>query len=89
MTTNSVYIDGFLNIIDASVKNKVSRFVYAASSSTYGDSTSLPKEESVIGKPLSPYAITKYVNELDADVLHKTYGLDTIGLRYLNVFRGY
>lgn len=89
MTTNSVNIDGFLNILDASVKNKVCRFVYAASSSTYGDSASLPKEESVIGKPLWPYAITKYVNELYADVFHKTYGINTIGLRYFNVFGRY
>ena len=65
---------------------KVKRFVYAASSSTYGDSESLPKVEEVIGKPLSPYAITKYVNELYADVFSKTYGMETIGLRYFNVF---
>jgi len=64
----------------------VKRFVYAASSSTYGDSKSMPKVEDVIGKPLSPYAITKYVNELYADVFSKTYGLETIGLRYFNVF---
>ncbi len=62
------------------------RFVYAASSSTYGDSEALPKVEDKIGKPLSPYAITKYVNELYADIFHKTYGIDTIGLRYFNVF---
>jgi UDP-N-acetylglucosamine 4-epimerase len=66
--------------------NGVKRFVYAASSSTYGDSESMPKVEDIIGKPLSPYAITKYVNELYADVFSKTYGLETIGLRYFNVF---
>ena len=65
---------------------KVKRFVYAASSSTYGDSTALPKVEENIGKPLSPYAITKYVNELYADIFYKTYGIETIGLRYFNVF---
>jgi UDP-N-acetylglucosamine 4-epimerase len=65
---------------------KVKRFIYAASSSTYGDSAGLPKVEDVIGKPLSPYAITKYVNELYADIFSKTYGLETIGLRYFNVF---
>jgi UDP-N-acetylglucosamine 4-epimerase len=65
---------------------KVKRFIYAASSSTYGDSAALPKVEEVIGKPLSPYAITKYVNELYADIFYRTYGLDTIGLRYFNVF---
>ena len=65
---------------------EVKRFIYAASSSTYGDSKSLPKVEDVIGKPLSPYAITKYVNELYADVFSKTYGLECIGLRYFNVF---
>ena len=66
--------------------NKVKRFVFAASSSTYGDSESMPKVEDIIGKPLSPYAITKYVNELYADIFSKTYGLETIGLRYFNVF---
>ena len=66
--------------------NGVKRFVYAASSSTYGDSESMPKVEDIIGKPLSPYAITKYVNELYADIFSKTYGLETIGLRYFNVF---
>ena len=70
----------------ASRDNGVKRFVYAASSSTYGDSESLPKIEGIIGKPLSPYAITKYVNELYADIFSKTYGLETIGLRYFNVF---
>jgi UDP-N-acetylglucosamine 4-epimerase len=85
-TSNAVNIGGFLNILIASRDAKVNRVVYAASSSTYGDSTSLPKVEDVIGKPLSPYAITKYVCELYADVFKKTYGLDTIGLRYFNVF---
>lgn len=86
ITTNSVNIDGFLNMLVASRDAGIKRFVYAASSSTYGDSENLPKVEEIIGKPLSPYAITKYVNELYADVFHKTYGLDTIGLRYFNVF---
>ena len=85
-TTNDVNINGFLNMLVAARDEKVKRFVYAASSSTYGDSQSLPKVEDVIGKPLSPYAITKYVNELYADVFSKTYGLKTIGLRYFNVF---
>ena len=86
ITTNEVNVSGFLNMLSASCDSKVKRFVYAASSSTYGDSTSLPKIEEVIGKPLSPYAITKYVNELYADVFSKTYGIETIGLRYFNVF---
>jgi len=86
ITTNSVNISGFLNMLVAARDAKVKRFVYAASSSTYGDSKSLPKVEDVIGKPLSPYAITKYVNELYADVFAKTYGMETIGLRYFNVF---
>jgi UDP-N-acetylglucosamine 4-epimerase len=86
ITTNHVNIDGFLNMLVASTEANINRFIYAASSSTYGDSTKLPKEEDNIGKPLSPYAITKYVNELYADVFNKTYGLDTIGLRYFNVF---
>lgn len=86
ITTNDVNIGGFLNMITAARDAKVKRFVYAASSSTYGDSALLPKKEEIIGKPLSPYAITKYVNELYADVFHKVYGLDTIGLRYFNVF---
>ena len=85
-TTNDVNITGFLNILVASKDAGVKRFVYAASSSTYGDSSNLPKVEEVIGKPLSPYAITKYVNELYADVFYKTYGFETIGLRYFNVF---
>jgi len=84
--TNSVNIDGFLNILIAARDAKVKRFVYAASSSTYGDSKKLPKVEEEIGKPLSPYAITKYVNELYADVFSKTYGMQCIGLRYFNVF---
>jgi UDP-N-acetylglucosamine 4-epimerase len=86
ITTNQVNVDGFLNMLVAARDSGVKRFIYAASSSTYGDSENLPKVEDIIGKPLSPYAITKYVNELYADVFHKTYGLDTIGLRYFNVF---
>ena len=86
ITTNDVNISGFLNMLVAARDAKVKRFVYAASSSTYGDSKTLPKVEEVIGKPLSPYAITKYVNELYADVFYKTYGLETIGLRYFNVY---
>ncbi len=86
ITTNEVNVSGFLNMLVASRDAKVKRFVYAASSSTYGDSESLPKVEEVIGKPLSPYAITKYVNELYAEIFSKTYGIETIGLRYFNVF---
>ena len=86
ITTNDVNVGGFLNMLTAARNAKVKRFVYAASSSTYGDSESLPKVEDVIGKPLSPYAVTKYVNELYADVFSKTYGIETIGLRYFNVF---
>ncbi|GGK29082.1 epimerase [Yeosuana aromativorans] len=86
ITTNEVNISGFLNMLVAVRDAKVKRFVYAASSSTYGDHEALPKVEEVIGKPLSPYAITKYVNELYADIFHKTYQLDTVGLRYFNVF---
>jgi UDP-N-acetylglucosamine 4-epimerase len=85
-TTNDVNISGFLNILVASRDAGVKRMIYAASSSTYGDSENLPKVENIIGKPLSPYAITKYVNELYADVFYKTYGFETIGLRYFNVF---
>lgn len=85
-TTNEVNINGFLNVLIAARDAKVKRFVYAASSSTYGDSESLPKVEEVIGRPLSPYAVTKYVNELYADVFSKTYGIECIGLRYFNVF---
>nr|WP_121270552.1 SDR family oxidoreductase [Pedobacter schmidteae] len=86
ITTNEVNISGFLNMLVAVKNSGVKRIVYAASSSTYGDSKSLPKIEDHIGKPLSPYAVTKYVNELYADVFAKTYGVETIGLRYFNVF---
>ncbi|WP_405377607.1 SDR family oxidoreductase [Nonlabens sp. Asnod3-A02] len=86
ITTNDVNVGGFLNMLVACKDAGVKKMVYAASSSTYGDSKSMPKVEEVIGKPLSPYAITKYVNELYADVFYKTYGLNTIGLRYFNVF---
>ena len=86
ITTNDVNVSGFLNMLVASRDAKVKRFMYAASSSTYGDSEGLPKVEEVIGKPLSPYAITKYVNELYAEIFSRTYGLETIGLRYFNVF---
>ncbi len=86
ITSNEVNISGFLNMLVAARDAGVKRFVYAASSSTYGDSKSLPKVEDVIGKPLSPYAITKYVNELYADIFSRTYGLECIGLRYFNVF---
>ena len=85
-TTNAVNIGGFLNMLLAARDARVKRFIFAASSSTYGDSTSLPKVEEVIGKPLSPYAITKYVDELYADVFARTYGTEYIGLRYFNVF---
>lgn len=86
ITSNEVNVSGFLNMLVASRDANVKRFIYAASSSTYGDSEALPKVEDKIGKPLSPYAITKYVNELYADIFSKTYGLETIGLRYFNVF---
>ncbi|WP_426483836.1 SDR family oxidoreductase [Flavobacterium sp. 2] len=86
ITTNDVNVSGFLNMLVASRDEKVKRFIYAASSSTYGDSEGLPKVEDIIGKPLSPYAITKYVNELYAEIFSRTYGLETIGLRYFNVF---
>ena len=86
ITSNDVNVSGFLNMLVAARDAKVKRFVYAASSSTYGDSQGLPKVEEVIGKPLSPYAITKYVNELYAEIFSKTYGLETVGLRYFNVF---
>lgn len=86
VTTNDVNIGGFLNMLIAARDAGVKRLIYAASSSTYGDSKSLPKVEEVIGKPLSPYAITKYVNELYADVFARTYHMDCIGLRYFNVF---
>jgi UDP-N-acetylglucosamine 4-epimerase len=86
ITTNDINIGGTLNMLVAARDAGIKRFVYAASSSTYGDSEILPKVENVIGRPLSPYAITKYVSELYADVFGKTYGLDCIGLRYFNVF---
>lgn len=85
-TSNEVNVTGFLNMLVAARDAGVKRFVYAASSSTYGDSESLPKVEDKIGRPLSPYAITKYVNELYADVFSRTYGMECIGLRYFNVF---
>lgn len=87
ITSNDVNVNGFLNMLVAQNNSPtVKRMVYAASSSTYGDSKSLPKVEDVIGKPLSPYAVTKLVNELYADVFYKTYGTETVGLRYFNVF---
>lgn len=86
ITTNGTNIDGFLNMLVAARDVEVKSFTYAASSSTYGDHPGLPKVEDVIGKPLSPYAVTKYVNELYADVFNKTYGLVSTGLRYFNVF---
>jgi UDP-N-acetylglucosamine 4-epimerase len=85
-TTNETNISGFLNMLVAARDARVKRFVYAASSSTYGDHPGLPKVEDRIGKPLSPYAVTKYVNELYADVFGRTYGFESIGLRYFNVF---
>lgn len=86
ITTNEVNVSGFLNMLTAARDAGVKRFIYAASSSTYGDSKELPKVEDVIGKPLSPYAITKYVNELYAEIFSKSFGIETIGLRYFNVF---
>ncbi len=86
ITTNAVNIDGFLNMLVAARDAKVKSFTYAASSSTYGDHPGLPKVEAVIGNPLSPYAVTKYVNELYADVFSRSYGFRSIGLRYFNVF---
>lgn len=86
ITTNEINIGGTLNMLVAARDAGIKRFVYAASSSTYGDSESLPKVESIIGRPLSPYAITKFVSELYADVFGRTYGIDCIGLRYFNVF---
>lgn len=86
LTTHEVNITGTLHIMEAAVRQGVRRVVFAASSSTYGDSPGLPKVEDKIGKPLSPYAVTKYVNELYADVYARTYGLEYIGLRYFNVF---
>ncbi|MED5354438.1 MAG: SDR family oxidoreductase [Bacteroidota bacterium] len=84
--TNDINIGGFVNILKASVDNNVKRFIYAASSSTYGDSTKLPKFEDEIGEPLSPYALTKYANELYASVFSKTHKIEVIGLRYFNVY---
>lgn len=86
ITTNGANIDGFLNMLVAARDANVKSFTYAASSSTYGDHPGLPKVEDVIGKPLSPYAVTKYVNELYADVFARCYGFKTVGLRYFNVF---
>lgn len=86
MTSTEVNIGGFVNVLFAAQEAKVKRFVYAASSSTYGDSKTLPKVEDNIGKPLSPYAITKYVDELFAENFSRLYGIETIGLRYFNVF---
>jgi len=86
LTTNSVNIDGFLNMLNAAKEKQVGRFIYAASSSTYGDSLALPKVEDQIGMPLSPYAVTKYVNELYAHVYGNLHGMEIIGLRYFNVF---
>lgn len=86
ITSNDVNVSGFLNMLVASRDASIKRFIYAASSSTYGDSPSLPKVEEIIGNPLSPYAITKYVNELYASIFSSTYNLETIGLRYFNVF---
>jgi UDP-N-acetylglucosamine 4-epimerase len=86
IATNASNVTGFLNMLVAARNSKVKRFVYAASSSTYGDHPGLPKLEDQIGKPLSPYAVTKYVNELYADVFGKSYGLQSVGLRYFNVF---
>ena len=86
LTTNEVNVNGFLNMLEASRLTGIKRFVYAASSSTYGDSPILPKQEDLIGKPLSPYAVTKYVNELYAQVYSSIYGFHSVGLRYFNVF---
>ena len=86
IATNETNLSGYLNMLVAARDAKVKRFVYAASSSTYGDHPGLPKVEDKIGKPLSPYAVTKYVNELYADVFARTYGFNTIGLRYFNIF---
>lgn len=86
LATNASNIDGFLNMLVAARDVSVKRFVYAASSSTYGDHADLPKKEETIGRPLSPYAVTKYVNELYADVFARCYGLQSVGLRYFNIF---
>jgi UDP-N-acetylglucosamine 4-epimerase len=86
LTTNEVNVTGFLNVLQSAKDGNVDRMVYAASSSTYGDSPSLPKRENIIGNPLSPYAVTKYVNELYAEVFSRVYDFKTVGLRYFNVF---
>lgn len=86
LATHSANATGFVNVLDAARRAGVTRFVYAASSSTYGDSPGLPKVEHTIGRPLSPYAVTKYLNELYADVFSRCYGIQTVGLRYFNVF---
>jgi UDP-N-acetylglucosamine 4-epimerase len=86
ITTNEVNVTGFLNILASAKESKVKRLIFASSSSTYGNSTFIPKEENIIGNPLSPYAVTKFVNELYADVFYRCYGLNYIGLRYFNVF---
>jgi UDP-N-acetylglucosamine/UDP-N-acetylgalactosamine 4-epimerase len=86
ITSNEVNITGFLNMLEASKQNNIKRFIYASSSSTYGDSVELPKVEDRLGRPLSPYAVTKYVNELYASVYNRSFGIRTIGLRYFNVF---
>ena len=86
IATNASNIDGFLNMLVAAKEANIKNMVYAASSSTYGDHTALPKQEDIIGNPLSPYAVTKYVNELYANVFYRCYGLNTIGLRYFNIF---
>jgi UDP-N-acetylglucosamine 4-epimerase len=86
ISTNQNNVSGFLNMMVASRDNNVSSFVYAASSSTYGDHPTIPKKEDIIGRPLSPYAVTKYINELYADNFHLCYGLNSVGLRYFNVF---
>ena len=86
LTTNKINVEGFINILKASIENNVNKFIYASSSSIYGNSTLLPKVENKTGEPLSPYAITKYVNEKYAKVFSSLYGIQTIGLRYFNVF---
>ena len=86
ITTNEVNVNGFLNMLMAAKENGIQRFIYASSSSVYGDSEDLPKIEKKIGRPLSPYAISKYINEIYAENFSKTYGIETIGLRYFNVF---
>jgi UDP-N-acetylglucosamine 4-epimerase len=86
LATNAANVTGFVNMLEAARQAGVKRFVYAASSSTYGDHPALPKQEDIIGKPLSPYAVTKYVNELYADVFARCYGFESVGLRYFNIF---